>query len=100
MVIIKVQLIASTASSGESLTALLNKEPDISVVAGAAIPCAAVESVGQISTDVVVISVRSQLSECLDAIHSLRRKEPGIRIVALSEHEDPEIMSSDDALPL
>ena len=92
MAIIKVLLIDSQASFSGSLLALLNAEPDIAVVCDAVIPFDVGETFGKIPTDVVVINVSWPLSEYLDAIHTLRKKEPGLRIVAFSGHEDPETM--------
>ena len=72
----------------ESIAALLDVQPGITVVGTAGDGEAAVELVAQLDPDVVLMDVRMPVLDGLDALAELRRRDERTRVVMLTTFDD------------
>ncbi|MBU0493831.1 MAG: response regulator transcription factor [Chloroflexi bacterium] len=74
----------------KGLRALLDAEPDIEVVGEAADGRAAVEQVGQLQPDLVLMDLSMPSLNGLEATRQIRRRCPKVQVVVLTMHADEE----------
>jgi DNA-binding NarL/FixJ family response regulator len=72
----------------EGLRSLLEKQPDIEVVAEAEDGRTAVQLVRQLSPDVVIMDIAMPGLNGIGAAHQILVEGPGIKVIALSMHSD------------
>jgi DNA-binding NarL/FixJ family response regulator len=72
----------------EGLRSLLEKQPDIEVVAEAEDGRTAVQLVRELSPDVVIMDIAMPDLNGIEAAHQIIAEGPGVKVVALSMHAD------------
>jgi DNA-binding NarL/FixJ family response regulator len=69
---------------------LLDKEPDIAVVAQAKDGREAVELARQVSPDVILMDINMPYLNGIEATRIIHNESPAVRIIGLSMHEEEE----------
>jgi DNA-binding NarL/FixJ family response regulator len=72
----------------QGLRLLIDSQPDMEVVAEAADGVAAIEQAVVSSPDIVVLDISMPRTNGLLAAKTLKQQQPGVRIIALTRHED------------
>lgn len=72
----------------EGLKSLISKEADMQVIAEAADGREALESLSKFRPDVAVLDVSMPRLNGIEAAQEMRRIDPGVKIIALSMHND------------
>jgi len=88
---IRVLLADDHAIVRKSLVAMLQQEPDITVVAEAADGHTAVEAALKVRPDVVLMDVTMPQLDGIEATRRIAAALPGVRIIGLSGHEEEEM---------
>ncbi|MBI2859765.1 MAG: response regulator transcription factor [Chloroflexi bacterium] len=76
----------------EGICLVLRGFPDIEIVGEAADGAEALERVGSLKPDVVVMDISMPVMGGLDAIQALKNEHPDIPVLALTVHESPEYL--------
>ena len=76
----------------EGLCSLLIGRPDISVVAEAANGREAVSQAEQLEPDLVIVDISMPVLNGFEATTQIRRRCPGVKVLVLTMHEDPEFV--------
>ena len=76
----------------DSLTSLLNKEPDIEVVGIADNGRSAVKQVQELSPDVVIMDVSMPQLNGIEATRQITRHFPSTKVIALSMHAEKQFV--------
>jgi DNA-binding NarL/FixJ family response regulator len=79
------------------LRALLERQPDLQVVAEVADAAAAVGAVsaaGESGLDVAVLDMRMPGLSSIEAVHRMRRLRPQLAVLALSSYDDPALVAA------
>jgi DNA-binding NarL/FixJ family response regulator len=87
---IKIMIVDEQTLVREGIRALLNLVPDFEVVGEAANGKEAVENVGRLLPDVVLMDLAMPIMTGLEATRRILREFPQIKIIALTQHEDSE----------
>jgi DNA-binding NarL/FixJ family response regulator len=85
---LRVLVVDDHAIMREGLSALLDSEPDLSVVGTAADGKAAIEATCELRPDVVITDLSMPRTDGVSAIEAIKRRHPETRIVVLSYHMD------------
>ena len=88
---IRVLVVDDNAGFRESLLSLLFTG-NLSVVGEAGSGAEALELVGKLEPDVVLMDVRMPAMDGIEATRRLKQRYPSVGVVALSSHEDQEIV--------
>ena len=72
----------------QGLKLLIDSQPDMEVVAEAADGVAAVEQAGATHPDIVILDISMPRTNGLMAARTLKQRQPDVRIIALTRHED------------
>ncbi len=75
----------------ESLTPLIERQPELTVVGEAADGLAAIELAEELEPDAIVIDVHMPLLDGVTAIARLRRDHPSACLIAVTGDEAPEV---------
>ena len=86
---IRVVLADDDAGYLESLCALIDRQPELSVIGAARDGRAAIELVEQLGPDAVVIDLHMPLLDGVSAVTHLRRDHPSLCLIALTGDAEP-----------
>ena len=75
----------------ESLRELIDRQPELSVVATATDGLAAIELVDELTPDAVVIDLHMPLLDGVSAVARMRHDHPNLCLIALTGDEDPKL---------
>jgi DNA-binding NarL/FixJ family response regulator len=89
--IIRVLLADDDQPFVESLTPLIERQPDLAVVGAAADGLAAIELAEELRPDAIVIDLHMPLLDGVSAVARLRRDHPSMCVIALTGDAHPEI---------
>lgn len=90
---IRVLLADDHAVLRDGIHALLEDETDIQVVGEAEDGRSAVEQARQLEPDVVIMDIGMPLLNGLEATRQIKRDNPGIQVLILTMHENPEYVA-------
>lgn len=76
----------------EGLAFRLAGDERLSIVGAAASPCQAIEQVATLQPDVTLLEVRLKGSDGIALIETLAQRPPGMAVLVLSRHGDPELV--------
>jgi len=74
----------------ESLRALLEREPDLSVVGDAADGRAAVTLTCQLTPDVILMDIAMPLLNGIESTRQIRKQCPAVKVLVLTMHDNEE----------
>ncbi len=87
---IRVAVVDDHAIVREGIRALLSGSPDIDVVGEAADGASAIELAARLAPDVLVMDIAMPGLGGLEAAAEIHRAQPGVRILVLSQYDNPE----------
>ena len=90
---IRVLLVEDHTVVGEALATMLSFEEDIAVVGAVRSGADAVESAGRLNPDVVLMDIRIEGLNGIEATRRIRDAYPEIRVIALTMHDDAETVA-------
>ncbi len=91
---IKVLLVDDHAILREGLRMLLGGQPDIEVIGEAGDGQEALDKAALLQPDVVLMDISMAGMDGLEATRELRRTQPETQIIVLSQHDEPQFVSS------
>ena len=84
----KIMIVDDHTIMRDGLQALLASEPDYEVVGTVADGKTAIQSVGALNPDVILMDLTMPGTSGIDAIKEIKRRAPAIRIIALTFHKE------------
>src|SRR5579875_3836913 len=91
---IKVLVADDDGSFLEALRTLIDRQPELSVVAAARNGLEAIELMDAIEADAVVIDLHMPLLDGVTAVARLRRDHPNVCLIAITGDDDPQLHRS------
>jgi DNA-binding NarL/FixJ family response regulator len=84
----KIMIVDDHTIMRDGLQALLSSEPDYEIVGTVADGKTAIQSIGTLSPDVILMDLTMPGTSGIDAIKEIKRRAPTIRIIALTFHKE------------